>query len=305
MARDITTEEAREELISPEEFSYWKMVWKRLKKHKLAMVGMYMLIIIIIICLIGPLIYRVDPNYQIEGPYELLSPGAVDPNGVRHPLGTDDFARDVLARLLYGGRISLLIGFSASISAALVGAVVGLIAGYYGKTVDNILMRITDIFLCLPTIPLLIALASVIGKGILQLIFVIVVFGWMTDARLVRGIILSLKEQEFTEAARAIGVPPSRIMFKHLLPNTLAYIIIGTTLGIGSSIIYEASISFLGFGVQAPTASWGNMLQGAQNYIWRAPFLVFYPGILIFITVLAFNFFGDGLRDALDPRLKI
>lgn len=305
MARDITSEEAREELVSPEEFSYWKMVWKRLRKHKLAMIGLFMLLIIIFVCLIGPYIYRIDPNYQIEGPYEFLKPGEVDPNGLKHPLGTDDFARDVLARLLYGGRISLFIGFAASISAALLGSVIGLISGYYGKTVDNILMRITDIFLCLPTIPLLIALASVVGKGVLQVIFVIVVFGWMTEARLVRGVILSLKEQEFAEAARAIGAPPARIMFRHLLPNTLAYIIIGTTLGIGGSIIYEASISFLGFGVQAPTASWGNMLQGAQNYIWRAPFLVFYPGILIFITVLAFNFFGDGLRDALDPRLKV
>jgi len=191
----------------------------------------------------------------------------------------------------------------AAVSATVVGTIVGLISGYYGGVVDTILMRFVDIMLSIPTFPLLISLASVLGKGVWQLILVIVVFGWMGDARLVRSVVLSLREEDFTEAAKAIGASPSRIMFRHFLPNVVAPIIVSTTLGIGSSIVYEASISFLGFGVQAPLPSWGNMLQNAQNYLFLHQALVWYPGIAIFVTVLAFNFLGDGLRDAMDPRL--
>ncbi|NCQ53618.1 MAG: ABC transporter permease, partial [Caldiserica bacterium] len=227
--------------------------------------------IIILFALVGPFIWRVNPFLQLAGGDELLPPS------LAHPLGTDDYARDVLARLMYGGRISLLIGFSAATSATVLGAVVGLTAGHYGRIVDTILMRIVDILLSIPIFPLLIALASVVGKGILPLIFVIVVFGWMGDARLVRSVVLSLKEEEFSEAARAIGCSGRRIMFVHYLPNVMAPIIVSTTLGIGSAIIYEASISFLGFGVQAPLASWGNMLQNAQNYIFITPRMVWYP----------------------------
>lgn len=280
-----------------EVYSYWKQVFKRLRKHRIAMIGFFMLISIIAIVLLGPLIWRVDPIAQLEGAMEFLPPSAA------HPFGTDDYARDVLARFLFGGRISLLIGFAAAISATVVGAVVGLISGFFGGTVDNLLMRLVDIMLSIPTFPLLIALASVLGKGVWQIIMVIVIFGWMGDARLVRSVVLSLKQEEFSEAARAIGVSPSRIMFVHYLPNVMAPIIVSTTLGIGSAIVYEAAISFLGFGVQAPLASWGNMLQNAQNYIFTHQALVWYPGIAIFLTVLSFNFLGDGLRDAMDPKL--
>ncbi len=293
----MATEYALEEVEKKETYSYWRMVFKRFRKHKLAMTGLVILVAIIITVIVGPLIWRVDPIAQLEGPYELLSPSR------DHPFGTDDFARDVLARWFAGGKISLMIGFAAAVSATIIGAVVGLVAGYFGGVVDAILMRIVDILLCIPTFPLLIALASVLGKGVWQIILVIVVFGWMGDARLVRSVVLSLKEEQFTEAAKAIGVSPSRIMFIHFLPNVMAPIIVSTTLGIGSSIVYEASISFLGFGVQAPLASWGNMLQNAQQYIWNAPRLVWYPGLAIFITVLSFNFIGDGLRDAMDPKL--
>ena len=283
--------------VSEEDYSYVKKVFKRLRKHKLAMIGFLSVIIIMLAVIFGPYIWRVNPYFQPHGALELLSPSR------QHPLGTDDYARDVLARLLYGGRISLTIGFLSAISSSLAGTVVGLISGYYGGLVDTILMRIVDIMLSIPVFPLLIALASVMGKGVFQIIFVIMVFGWMGVARLVRGMVLSIKEEEYAEATRALGASGARIMFIHFLPNVMAPIIVATTLGIGSSIIYEASISFLGFGVQAPVPSWGNMLQNAQNYIWIAPRLVWYPGIAIFLTVLAFNFFGDGLRDALDPRL--
>ncbi len=294
MAEEILLEEGAEK---KEEFSYWRQVFKRLKKHRIAMIGFFMLITIIAIVLLGPLIWRIDPVAQLEGPQEFLPPSAA------HPFGTDDYARDVLARFLFGGRISLLIGFAAAISATVVGAVVGLVSGFFGGTVDNLLMRLVDIMLSIPTFPLLIALASVLGKGVWQIIIVIVVFGWMGDARLVRSVVLSLKQEEFSEAARAIGVSPMRIMFVHYLPNVMAPIIVSTTLGIGSAIVYEAAISFLGFGVQAPLASWGNMLQNAQNYVFTHQALVWYPGIAIFLTVLSFNFLGDGLRDAMDPKL--
>ncbi len=283
-----------------EDYSYGRMILHRLSRHKLAMFGAFMLIIMFIFVFAGPIVWRVDPNLQISG----LS-GMFLPPSAAHPLGTDDYGRDVLARMFFGGRISLFIGFVSAISSTLIGALIGLTAGYYGGWADNLLMRFTDAMLSIPTFPLLIALASVMGKGVWQIIMVIVVFGWMVDARLVRGMVLSLKEQEYVEAARAIGASANRIMWKHLFPNTLAVLIVSTTVGIGGNIIYEASISFLGFGVQAPTASWGNMLQNAQQYIWTTPRLIIYPGLAIFLTVLGFNFFGDGLRDAVDPKLKL
>lgn len=285
---------------SSDDYTYVGMVFHRLTRHKLAMIGAFMLIVILVFVFIGPLVWRADPNEQIEG-----LEGMFNTPSRMHPLGTDDYGRDVLARMFFGGRISLLIGFISAISSTVVGAIVGLVAGYYGGWADSLLMRFTDAMLSIPTFPLLIALASVLGKGVWQIILVIVVFGWMTDARLVRGLVLSLKEQEYVEAARAIGASANRIMWRHLFPNTLAVLIVSTTIGIGGAIIYEASISFLGFGVQAPFASWGNMLQNAQQFIWTSPRLIIYPGMAIFLTVLGFNFFGDGLRDAIDPKLKL
>jgi peptide/nickel transport system permease protein len=290
----------KEQKKSSDDYTYVGMVFHRLTRHKLAMVGAFMLIVMLLFVFVGPLVWRADPNEQIEG-----LEGMFNAPSRSHPLGTDDYGRDVLARMFFGGRISLFIGFVSAITAALVGALVGLVAGYYGGWADDLLMRFTDAMLSIPTFPLLIALASVMGKGIGQIIVVIVVFGWMVDARLVRGLVLSLKEQEYIEAAHAIGASANRIMWRHLFPNTLAVLIVSTTIGIGGAIIYEASISFLGFGVQAPFASWGNMLQNAQQFIWNSPRLIIYPGLAIFMTVLGFNFFGDGLRDAIDPKLKL
>jgi peptide/nickel transport system permease protein len=291
---------AKKKQKTSDEYSYVGMVFHRLTRHKLAMAGAVMLILMMLFVFVGPLVWRADPNEQIPG-----LEGMFNPPSSAHPLGTDDYGRDVLARMFFGGRISLFIGFISAVSATLIGAFIGLLAGYYGGWADNLLMRFTDAMLSIPTFPLLIALASVMGKGMWQIIMVIVVFGWMSDARLVRGLALSLKEQEYVEAARATGASANRIMWRHLFPNTLAVLIVSTTIGIGSSIIYEASISFLGFGIQAPLASWGNMLQNAQQFIWNAPRLIVYPGLAIFVTVLGFNFFGDGLRDAIDPKLKL
>lgn len=300
MAEEMVEAKKKSQKKSSEDYTYIGMVFHRLTRHKLAMAGAGMLIAILLFVFVGPLIWRSDPNAQIEG-FE----GLFNVPSRLHPLGTDDYGRDVLARMFFGGRISLFIGFVSAISSTMIGAIVGLVAGYYGGWVDNLLMRFTDAMLSMPTFPLLIALSSVIGKGVGQIILVIIVFGWMTDARLVRGMALSLKEQEYVEAARAIGASANRIMWRHLFPNTLAVLIVSTTIGIGGAIIYEAAISFLGFGVQAPFASWGNMLQNAQQFIWKAPRLIIYPGLAIFMTVLGFNFFGDGLRDAIDPKLKL
>jgi peptide/nickel transport system permease protein len=285
---------------SSDDYTYIGMVLHRLTRHKLAMIGAFTLVAILLFVFVGPLIWRADPNAQIEG-----LGGMFNTPSAAHPLGTDDYGRDILARMFFGGRISMFIGFASAITSTVIGAFVGLVAGYYGGWADNILMRFTDAMLSIPTFPLLIALASILGKGVWQIILVIVVFGWMQDARLVRGMVLSLKEQEYVEAARAIGASANRIMWRHLFPNTLAVLIVSTTIGIGGAIIYEASISFLGFGVQAPFASWGNMLQNAQQFIWNSPRLIIYPGLAIFLTVLSFNFFGDGLRDAIDPKLKL
>jgi len=227
------------------------------------------------------------------------------PPGPGHPLGLDQMGRDAWARLLYGGRVSLTVGLSASILSAIIGLILGLISGYSGRLTDTLIMRFTDMMLSIPVLPLMVVLNAIIRGSVFTIILIITVFGWMGVARLVRGQVLSLKEQEFIEAARAIGASPLRIMIRHLLPNVMAPVIVASTLAISGNIIYEATLSFLGLGVRQPTPSWGNMLNGAQTFMLSAPWLVWWPGLAIFITTLSFNFLGDGLRDALDPRLKI
>jgi peptide/nickel transport system permease protein len=207
--------------------------------------------------------------------------------------------------LLYGARVSLFIGIVASFLCIAIGTIVGLISGYFGGWVDPLVMRFTDMILCIPPLVLMVILSAVLKGGVFQLILVIVTFGWMSSARLVRGQVLSLKEQEYVESARAIGASGWRIMFNHLLPNTMAPIIVSFSMSISGTIIYEATLSFLGLGVPQPIPSWGNMLSNSQNYMFSAPWLIWWPGLAIFVTVLGFNFLGDGLRDALDPRLKL
>jgi len=222
-----------------------------------------------------------------------------------HPLGTDELGHDVITRLLYAGRISLSVGFSAAIAASLIGTLVGGIAGFYGGWMDNALMRFTDIMFSVPDLPILIILSRYLGGSVSAIIMVLSAFAWMGVARLVRGELLKLRHQDFAEAARAIGANDARILVRHLVPNALAPVIVSATLTVGGAILSEAALSFLGIGIQPPTPSWGNMLQNAQDFIWTTPWLAVWPGVMIFFTVLCFNFFGDGLRDALDPRLKV
>ena len=237
------------------------------------------------------------------------------PSGA-HMLGTDELGRDVFIRLLYGGQVSLFVGLTAALASMVIGTLVGLTAGYYGGRFDALLMRLTDGVISLPLLPLLIVLAAVdLGKlgipeaiaqsesvSLYRIVVIVALVGWTTVARLVRGATLGLREREFVLAARSQGAGGPRIMAVHILPNLVSPIVVATTLSVGQVILLESVLSFLGLGIQPPLPSWGNLLTNAQELIWSAPALAFYPGILIFVTVIAFNFLGDGIQDALDPK---
>ena len=283
-----------------------RMVVNRLLKNKLAMLGLGILIAMVLFCLIGPFLSPHDPE-AINVIMKKQPPSAT------HLLGTDVLGRDVLTRLMYAGRISLAVGFIAVTISVIIGGIVGSVAGFYGGWVDTVLMRIVDIFLSLPTLPLLIILGATLSdlevSSDLRIVFVMIIIGllsWPGVARLVRGQILSLREQEFMQAAQATGLKDSRKIFKHLLPNTIPAVIVSATLGIGGAILTESALSYLGMGVTPPAASWGNMIQSVNNFIdlMERPWLWIPPGMCILLTVMAINLFGDGLRDALDPKLK-
>jgi peptide/nickel transport system permease protein len=290
------------EVIS-ESYSYLKIVFQRLKKHRLAIVAFWTLFLLIIVVIFAELFSFGNNPFSYVTSVSWASAPEFAPPGPGHILGLDEMGRDVWSRLLYGGRVSLYVGLSSSIFGSIIGLLVGLLSGFLGGITDSVLMRFTDMMLSIPVLPFLLVLSSLLKGSINLIVLIIVIFSWMGVARLVRGQVLSLNGQEFVEAARAIGNSPVRIMFVHLLPNTLSPAIVATTLSVGGNIIYEATLSFLGLGVRDPMPSWGNMLSNSQNYILSAPWLVLWPGLAILITTLSFNFLGDGLRDALDPRL--
>lgn len=287
-----------------------RMAWQRFRRHKMAIAGAALLALIVLYVTVGAVFFSEEyANYNdIRKRYE--------PPSVQHPFGTDGTGRDILARTIYGGQISIIIGLLAVTVSVTVGVVVGAVSGYYGGVVDSVLMRLTETMLNVPQLFLLILLSKALGGKIptFQLLgrsfsgSVVVIVGvigltsWMGLARIVRANYLALKEREFVTAARCIGTQDRFIIFRHILPNTIAPIIVAATLGVAGAIIAEAYISFLGLGVQAPTATWGNMLDQAYHHLETEPWLWFFPGALILLTVLAINFLGDGLRDALDPR---
>ena len=272
-----------------------QLAWRRFKRHKLAVVCTILLFVIALLAIFAPLLTRYsfeeqDLTSTLQGP------------SWSHLFGTDTLGRDQFTRVMYGGRVSLSVGLAVAFSATVIGTVVGAVAGYYGGKADNVLMRVTDLFLSIPFLVVLILGSLLLGGSIFDIVLVLSLFFWMPDARIVRGIFLSLKEKEFVEAARASGASDRRIIFNEVLPNAMGPIIVSTTLTVAAAILTESVLSFLGYGIQPPTPTWGNLLDAAKNLAVSAPWLIIFPGIAILITVLCVNFLGDGLRDALDPQ---
>jgi len=279
----------------PKGTSLWEDAFHRLRKNRLAMFGLCYLLFLIVLCLLTPLI--APYGYEEQN----LRLGAVPPNA-EHWLGTDTFGRDMFTRILYGGRISLLVGFIATFVALLIGVTYGAIAGYAGGKVDAIMMRLVDIFYALPYMIFIILLMVVFGRNLLLLFLAIGAVEWLVMARIVRGQVQSLRQQEYVEAAMSLGLSPFAIITRHLIPNALGPVIVYTTLTIPNVMLLEAFLSFLGLGIQPPQSSWGVLISYGVETMEEYPWLLIFPGLALTITLFALNFFGDGLRDALDPK---
>ena len=274
-----------------------KDIWRRFRRNKLAVVGLVMIVVLVVVAIFAPAI----------APYEISERDTGDfraPPSSDHWFGTDTIGQDVFSRVVFGARVSLRIGIIATTMSLIIGLALGAIAGYFGRALDTLIMRITDIFLAIPYIVLAVAIASVLGRSENAVIVVLGLTGWLGICRIVRASFLSLRQLEYVEAARALGYGQMRIMFRHILPNALQPIIVYGTIAIGAVILSEAALSFLGVGPQYPTPAWGLMISEAKGSLSSAPHMIFFPGMAIFLTVLAFVFVGDGLRDALDPKLK-
>lgn len=305
------TYRAEPEQIPTRQLTQVQLAWMRFRRHRLAMVGTGILLFMALMAILAPLI----------SPENIYDPTSADifnapdkaptlSDGLRYIFGADFNGHSIAAQIIYGARYSLLIGFTSAIMATIVGMIVGAISGYFGGWIDSVLMRIVDIFLTLPSLPLLLVAAAVFGQGHTSVLLVIVIFtffGWSYIARLVRSLFLSLRTQEYAEAARAVGVSTTRVIFRHLLPNALRPILVATTLGVAGNIVFEAAIDFLGIGLQYPDTSWGSVLAFAQSDpqgIKAAWWVTIYPGLFLAATIVAVNFIGDGLSDALDVRSK-
>jgi peptide/nickel transport system permease protein len=285
-----------------------RLAWRRFRRHKLALISAVVLVILVLLAVFAPALTKYTPTQSGTGtPLKGPSSG--------HPMGTDQIGRDVWTQVLYGGRVSLLVGIAVAVISTAFGALVGAIAGFYGKWVDNLLMRVTDLFLAIPLLVILIIgsrlparqewAQTVMGndKSVRAVVTILVFFFWMPVARVVRGLILSLKEKEFVEAARAMGASNRRLIGVHLVPNCIGQIVVNTTLAVAAAILTESALSFLGFGVDpVVTPTWGNLLNTGNEFQAIAPWMIWFPGLAIVITVLCVNFLGDGLRDALDPK---
>ncbi|MFC5391058.1 ABC transporter permease [Bosea vestrisii] len=280
--------------------SYGQMIVRRFMSHRMAVAGAVLVVLLCSSALFAQFVAPHDPT-TIDTSQRFLPPLA----SWTYPLGTDDLGRDTLSRLLYGGQVSLMVGIVAMLTTMLTGTLVGLAAGYYGGIVDNLLMRFVDTLLCFPQVFLLLVVAAFVPPTILSISLIIGLTSWMEVSRIVRAQVSTLKEMDFVQASRGFGASNWRIMLVELLPNIVAPVLVAATLKVATAVLMESYISFLGYGVQPPMASWGNMLTNAQGYFDTVPFLAILPGILITFTVMGFNFLGDGLRDAVDARLKI
>ncbi|MDL2220252.1 ABC transporter permease [Eubacteriales bacterium OttesenSCG-928-N14] len=294
---DAKMEKRRIEAAKPR--SYWGSVFFRLRSNRRAMISLFLLLTIVLGCILVPML----------SPYDYISydvPNRNQPPSLAHPLGTDSLGRDLMVRLFQGGRISLGISLAVTFIQCVLGVVLGCLAGFYGGIIDTIIMRISEIFMSFPFLIMCITIVSVFGSSSFALIFTLAILSWPSITRIVRGQILTLREQEYMEACEALGISDYRRIFRHLLPNVLAYVIVYATLGMASVILTETSLSFLGLGVAPPMPTWGNLIQEARNmtviasrvWIWVP------PGVMIFLSVMCFNLLGDGLRDAIDPKMK-
>ena len=300
MANFFNRQKKFEEAVAAGEFeysSYWKDSFKRLKKNKMSMFCLGVIILLVLIAIFAPLLAPYDPNLQ---DYSALLQGP----SKAHLLGTDEYGRDLLSRIIYGTRISLSVGILAQVIATIIGLTLGALAAYYGGWVDTLISRIMEIFAAFPDLIFAMGIMFVLGPGMKNIFIALGLLTWVRTARMIRGSIMQLKEKEYVEAARASGATDFHIITKHLIPNSISTVIVLVTLGIPNAIMYEASLSFLGMGIQPPTPSWGSMISFAQPYISYLTSYSIFPGLAIMITVIAFNIFGDGLRDALDPKMK-
>ena len=269
----------------------------QLRKNKMALIGLAIILLLVIVAAIAPV-------FAPHHPYEQDLEKAFLPPSLEYPFGTDDFGRCIFSRIIFGTRISLAIGVVVTAISAVTGIILGMLAGFYSGIVDEVIMRIVDIFLAFPGLILALVIAGLLGPGMFNVLFALSLVGWMGYARVVRGVVLAEKEKNFVETARALGAGSLYIMYRHLLPNVLAPVIVMATLGIGQAILAAAGLSFLGLGAQPPVPVWGSMLNDGKIYLQTAPHLTIFPGLAIMITVLSFNFLGDGLRDLFDPRLR-
>ncbi|WP_135229707.1 ABC transporter permease [Deinococcus fonticola] len=312
----MTTANANNDIQLNKEKSYstFQLAMRRLRRHKAAMIALTFIILLVLMAIFAPSLAPHDPNAQDLG-------GIYAPPSANHPLGKDELGRDLLSRVIYGSRVSLAVGFAVAFMSSLVGTTMGLLAGFLGGRTDTFISRLIEFMLSLPGLPLQLVISGLFlssdkpfitnlrenmgpSASVAIIITVFSVFGWMGTARLVRGEVLKLKNLEYVDAARALGASNPRIMFRHLVPNILGIIIVSATFDVGGAILGEAALSFLGFGIQPPVSTWGNMLSNAQEVVLQYPWIPFYPGLAILLTVLSFNFLGDGLRDAFDPRAR-
>ena len=275
----------------------WNAFYSQLKKNKAAIIGGYIILFYLLMTIFGPLIAPYDP-------LEIDLVNKLEPPSTEHLMGTDDKGRDVLSRLLYGSQLSLTIGIVSVLIGAFFGILLGLVAGYYGKMVDTIIMRIIDILLAFPGLLLALAIVSALGPSMINVMIAVGIFSIPTFARIVRGSTLAAKNLEYIDAIRALGAKDARIIFAHILPNILSPIIVQGTLRLATAILTAAGLSFLGMGAQPPSPEWGAMLSSGRNFLWNAPHIATFPGLAIALIVMGLNLFGDGLRDALDPRMK-
>lgn len=275
---------------------YWRVVWRRFKQHRVAYVGFFFFALLLFLVVAGPHMvpYQLD---QVSLSERMHAPS------LTHWLGTDELGRDTWTRIMHGGRVSLAVGLAVGLSTVILGGLIGILSGYVGGLLDNALMRLVDMIYTIPRIVLLLVLSKLAGPGLLNIIVILVALEWTNAARLARGAVLSFREQEFVLAAQCLGASRLRVMLRHLLPNSLAPLIVAATLDAGAAIRAETTLSFLGLGIQPPTPSWGNLLTHAATNIFIAPLQVFLPGLFIFFALMSFNLLGDALRDALDPRL--